>query len=67
MAQQENKVDLYRVGVIVFVALAVLTIIEFYAAEWNSVVLLFLMALAKGALIVHYYMNISRLWREESH
>jgi hypothetical protein len=67
VAQQENKVDHYRVGVIVFVALAVLTIIEFYAAEWNSAVLLFLMALGKGALIVHYYMNISRLWREESH
>lgn len=67
MAQQENKVDRYRLGVIVFVALAVLTIIEFYAAELNSAVLIFLMALGKGVLIVHYYMNISRLWREESH
>ncbi|MFO7537269.1 MAG: cytochrome C oxidase subunit IV family protein [Chloroflexota bacterium] len=64
---EEKKIDLYRMGVIVFVVLAVLTIIEFYAADLNSAVLMFLIALGKGALIVHYFMNISRLWREESH
>jgi hypothetical protein len=64
---EEKKIDLYRVGVIVFWVLAVLTIIEFYAADLNSAALMFLIALGKGALIVHYYMNISRLWREESH
>jgi hypothetical protein len=64
---EETKRDAYQIGVIVFVVLAVLTIIEFYAADWNSAVLMFLIALGKGALIVHYYMNISRLWREESH
>jgi heme/copper-type cytochrome/quinol oxidase subunit 4 len=61
------KTDAYRRGVIIFVILAILTIIEFYAADLNSAALMFLLALAKGALIVHYYMHISRLWREESH
>lgn len=64
---RETKKDAYRIGVIIFWVLAVLTIIEFYATDLNSATLMFLIALGKGALIVHYYMNISRLWREESH
>ncbi|HSM58675.1 MAG TPA: cytochrome C oxidase subunit IV family protein [Candidatus Sulfomarinibacteraceae bacterium] len=53
---------------IVFVALAILTIAEFYVStQWGSAVFLILIALAKAALIVHFFMHVYRLWREEEH
>ncbi|KAA3662638.1 MAG: hypothetical protein DWQ04_12930 [Chloroflexi bacterium] len=64
----ELKSAAYRRGVYVFVALFVLTLIEYFVAiSINSVVLLFIIALLKAAAIVQYFMHVYRLWREESH
>ena len=57
----------YRRGVWVFVALAVLTVLEFFAANLGSAAVMFIIALVKAAIIVNYFMHIYRLWREESH
>jgi cytochrome c oxidase subunit IV len=52
-----------------FVALMVLTILEFGVAIAlrGSIIPLFLIALIKAAMIVWVFMHIYRLWREESH
>lgn len=54
-------------GRTVFVGLAVLTVAEFVVAvSMTAVALLLILALAKGWLIVVYFMHIGQL-REESH
>ena len=65
----EKKSAAVRRGIIVFIALMVLTIVEYFVSVGldSNLVLLFLIALVKAALIVTYFMHISRLWREESH
>lgn len=64
----DRKKAAFRLGVIVFVALLVLTVIEWYVSlALEGMVLLFILALIKAALIVTYFMHIARLWREESH
>lgn len=65
----EKKTAAYRLGVITFVVLMVLTIVEYVIGVQPSasIVLLFVVALVKAALIVQNFMHISRLWREESH
>ena len=65
----ESKSKAFRRGTWTFLALMVLTIIEFVVAvAFNaSIIMLFLIALVKAALIVWVFMHISRLWREESH
>lgn len=64
-----GKKAAYRQGAIVFLVLAVLTIVEFYIAQVSGgrAVPLLLIALIKAALIVYYFMHIYRLWREEKH
>lgn len=58
----------FRLGWMVFIFLAVVTVVEFLVGLWSgSFVLLSLLALAKGAAIVYYFMHVYRLWREESH
>lgn len=64
----EKRAAAYRLGWITLLILAVLTIVEFYAAvALGSIVLLFIVALIKAAVIVQNFMHITRLWREESH
>ena len=65
----ESKSKAFRRGTWTFLALMVLTIIEFAVAVAldASVIMLFLIALVKAALIVWVFMHIYRLWREESH
>ena len=64
----EAKAAAYRQGLIVFLGLAVLTIVEYFVAvSLNSAVLLLILALVKAALIVQYFMHVYRLWREEEH
>ena len=69
MEQSENaKKVARRIGIYVFVALMVLTLIEFVVSVYlNSTVGLFITMLLKAALIVYYFMHVYRLWREESH
>lgn len=65
----ENKQRDFRQGIIVFIALAVLTAVELAIALYieNPTVPLLIVALVKAGLIVQYFMHIYRLWREESH
>jgi caa(3)-type oxidase subunit IV len=71
---KENRVDerkrvAYRQGVMVFLALAVLTGAEYLMSQvgLTSGFLFFAVALVKAGLIAYYFMHIFRLWREESH
>lgn len=65
---EERKAADYRQVYIVFVVLAVLTAAEYFVSIWlGSTTLLLLIALAKAVLIVHFFMHIYRLWREEDH
>ena len=65
----ENKAKAYRRGTITFLILLLLTAVEFYVgvAISSSVSLLMIIALLKAALIVYVFMQVYRLWREESH
>jgi uncharacterized membrane protein len=59
----------YRLGVLVFVALALLTTLEFVIALalHGSIGLLLISGVAKAALIVFFYMHIKSLWSKEAH
>lgn len=60
--------SVFRRGTNAAISLAVLTILEFFAAVyWPSVILLVLLAILKGGIIVQVFMNISRLWNPEEH
>ena len=62
-----KRVDLLRIGWVVFILLAVLTVVEWLVAVLitANLPLLLVIALAKAGLIVHYFMHIVRLWRRE--
>jgi len=57
----------YRRGILVFVGLAVLTVLEFWiaSAAGGSTVFLFIIVLAKAGLILQYYMHLGQVWGEE--
>jgi len=59
----------WRYGWIIFVALLVLTAVEYVIGiqENASAVALFIIALIKATLIAYFFMHIYRLWREENH
>ena len=63
----EKKKAAYRLGVMVLIGLAVLTIIEFYVALLPSgaITALFIIALIKAWAILQYFMHIKNLWAEE--
>jgi cytochrome c oxidase subunit IV len=64
----ENKAQALRRGTLTFIALLILTAVEFYVGvALNSIALLLILSLLKAALIVYVFMHIYRLWREESH
>lgn len=65
----EKKRAAYRLGIYVFVALAILTAAEFFISTSldGPTVPLLLVALVKAGLIVNYFMHVYRLWREEEH
>ncbi|HRN67814.1 MAG TPA: hypothetical protein PK205_06340 [Promineifilum sp.] len=64
----DKKAAAYRLGLITLVILAVLTIVEFIIAVYmGALVLLFIIALLKAAVIIQNFMHIARLWQEESH
>jgi len=63
---RKKRAEAYREGILTFIGLAVLTAIEFAASVWlGSLVLLFITALLKAALIIQYFMNVSRVWKQE--
>lgn len=60
--EQNNKADIFRQGLIIFIFLAVLTALEFFiAVEIGAVILLIAVALIKFALVLYYYMHVYRL------
>ena len=65
----DNKAAAFRIGWMVFIALAVLTVVEYIisVSALYSMVLLWIIALLKAAAIVYFFMHVTRLWREESH
>jgi hypothetical protein len=63
---RKKRAGAYRKGLLVFIGLAVLTAIEFAVSMLlGSLVLLFITGLLKAAIIIQYYMNVWRLWRQE--
>ena len=57
-----------RLGVVVLLALALLTIIEFFLASIGSTPLMFIMIILKASLVLYYFMHITSVWRtEEAH
>jgi cytochrome c oxidase subunit 4 len=63
-----QRIAAYRRGLAVFGGLLVLTIIELVVGlNSGNLVPLFLLALAKAALIVNYFMHIRSVWAEEAH
>jgi hypothetical protein len=67
--RRDARRQAYLHGVLVFIALAVLTAAEFLIARatGGSIGLLFLIGLIKAALIVIYYMHAKSVWSEEAH
>lgn len=64
----ERRRPAYIRSALVALALAVLTAVEFFVAiSLNSVILLLLLAVVKAALVVWFFMHVSRLWTVEEH
>jgi hypothetical protein len=56
----------YRATITVGLVLAILTILEYFAAIYmGSTVVLMLIALFKAVAVLNYFMHVSRLWRQE--
>lgn len=66
MAHTQDKSSALGQGVVIFVYLAVLTILEYFVAvSFNATSLLVVVAVIKAALVMYYYMHIYKL-NEES-
>jgi len=66
MAHLKDKASALGQGVVIFVYLTILTLIEFFiAVTFNSVVLLIVVAVIKAALVMYYYMHIYKLNENE--
>jgi cytochrome c oxidase subunit 4 len=65
----DKKAAAFRLSVTVGLVLAILTVVEYFAAIYTgSTVVLFLLALFKAVAVLNYFMHVSRLWRtEEGH
>lgn len=64
--EQSKKTDKLRLGIYVFIGLAVLTAIEYFLGTIEAAsILLWVIALLKGALVVIYFMHIGRLFKSE--
>jgi heme/copper-type cytochrome/quinol oxidase subunit 4 len=64
---QQKRTAAYRKSTIVFLALVALTVIEYYVAVLHvpfMTTLLILAAVAKAALVVYFFMHVSRLWSQ---
>lgn len=66
MAHSQDKSSALGQGVVIFVYLTVLTVLEYFVAvTFNAAVLLVVVAIIKAALVMYYYMHIYKL-NEES-
>ena len=61
-----KKMDALRRGVLVFVGLAILTVIEYYLGVHEApAIFLWIAALLKAGLVLVYFMHIGRLFGSE--
>jgi len=61
-----KKQDELRRGVLVFIALAVLTGIEYFIGTHEApVIFMWIIALAKAGLVVWYFMHVKRAFSDE--
>jgi heme/copper-type cytochrome/quinol oxidase subunit 4 len=63
--KQAKKKDLLRQGIIVFAALAGLTILEFIVAHYDLFALIWILLLIKAGLVLWYYMHIYRVFQAD--
>lgn len=62
MAHSQDKKSALGQGVVIFVYLAVLTVLEYFVAvTFNATSLLIVVAVIKAALVMYYYMHIYKL------
>lgn len=67
MSHSQDKSSALGQGVVIFVYLAVLTVLEFFIAiSFNAVPLLVVVAIIKAALVMYYYMHIYQINRDDS-
>jgi cytochrome c oxidase subunit 3 len=63
----KDKKAAYQLGISIFVFLAFLTVAEYFVAvTFASTFLLILLALGKAALVLYYYMHITRLLKDDT-
>lgn len=56
----------YRLSTMVAIFLAVITVIEYFAAQYtSSAVVMFILGLLKAYAVVNYFMHISRIWSSD--
>lgn len=61
-----NKLRPLQRGVVIFVVLAILTVIEYFLAIWEvPQILLWSVALIKLVLVVQYFMHVYRVFRSD--
>jgi cytochrome c oxidase subunit 3 len=62
MAHSQDKKSALGQGVVIFIYLAVLTVLEYFVAvTFNATSLLIVVAVIKAALVMYYYMHIYKL------
>lgn len=62
-----SKSKAFRLGLFVFIALVVLTVVEFFLAVYLNVwLLLVIVALCKAGLVIYYYMHVYRLFQADT-
>ena len=69
-SRTKRKTAIYREGIIVVVILAILTLVEYFAAitpPFGSFAILMILALLKAILVVHFFMHIRSVWSEDEH
>jgi len=66
---EEKKKAAFRQGIMVLIALAVLTGVEYLIAitSSNATLTLFIIGLFKAGAIIQYFMHVTQLWSEEEH
>ncbi|MEW6178625.1 MAG: cytochrome C oxidase subunit IV family protein [Chloroflexota bacterium] len=63
---KNGKIDELRRGVLVFLGLAILTVLEYYLGTHEAAaIFLWIVGLLKAALVVIYFMHIGRVFRSE--
>lgn len=66
MTHTDKKAD-YQLGLSIFILLAFLTVAEYFTAvEFGSTFVLIALAMAKGGLVLYYYMHVGKLFKEDS-